>query len=91
MNYKLSLVVSSAKLLPQRFELGDKRPHDGGVLCHDDVLLVAHDGLHRPVEGAARQLLPVDDGELVVHEVVGLAGPNECPSRVELAHLFGSE
>ena len=29
--------------------------------------------LHRPVEGAARQLFPVDNREFVVHEVVGLA------------------
>ncbi len=56
---------------PESLELHDERLHETGVVADDNVLLVAHHGLHGPVERAAEELGAVDHHELVVHEAAG--------------------
>jgi hypothetical protein len=42
-------------LLPQPVELGDELVDNGGVVGHHHVLVVAHHGRARPVEGPVDQ------------------------------------
>ena len=48
-------VAVDVVLLPELVELGDKFVDDGRIVGHDNVLVVAHDGRARPVEGTVDQ------------------------------------
>ena len=51
----VNVVSVVAVLLPQPVELGDELVDNGGVVGHHHVLVVAHHGRARPVEGPVDQ------------------------------------
>ncbi len=73
--------------MPKLFEMIDIGSDQIRLRCDDDIFVIAHRCLHCPIERSRDQDVVVDDGELVVHQVVGLLHPDER----SVGHELGDE